>query len=231
MKKRNKMKKKFQKIKRQFNEFIQDLKLKVLIVYLSIKSKRGTMKEYERLTRIRKSNLQYSIKKVMINKPLPSYFEQVKIFKPNTDELILKNEWNIKTERVKEILNYMDELRKPHVEATLHGYDGNSSPIFYVPEIVDIHNESLEDIKGPELNILIKQENDFAYNSLKRQKVKLDALQIKKPSTLDVNRLKPKLEKAKEVMIKVDKNETHESFFGRMKSEEERINSIDDNHG
>ena len=65
------MKKKFEKIKRQFNEFIQDIKLKILVLYLSIKNKNNTSKEYDRLTKIRKSNLQYSVKKVMIKKPLP----------------------------------------------------------------------------------------------------------------------------------------------------------------
>ena len=217
------MKKKFEKIKRQFNEFIQDIKLKILVLYLSIKSKNNTSKEYDRLTKIRKSNLQYSVKKVMIKKPIPFFGNNIPK-QTNTDELILKNEWNIKTDRVKEMFNYMDELRKPHVEAKLHGYDGNSSPIFYVPEIVEIHNESLADIKGPELSVLIKQENDLAHNSLKRQKDKLDSLQIKKPTTLDVSRLKPNLEKSKQIIAKVDKNETHESFVKKLRETHQSLN-------
>ena len=217
------MKKKFEKIKRQFNEFIQDIKLKILVLYLSIKSKNNTSKEYDRLTKIRKSNLQYSVKKVMIKKPIPFFGNNIPK-QTNTDELILKNEWNIKTARVKEMFNYMDELRKPHVEAKLHGYDGNSSPIFYVPEIVEIHNESLADIKGPELSVLIKQENDLAHNSLKRQKDKLDSLQIKKPTTLDVSRLKPNLEKSKQIIAKVDKNETHESFVKKLRETHQSLN-------
>ena len=120
------MKKKFEKIKRQFNEFIQDIKLKILVLYLSIKNKNNTSKEYDRLTKIRKSNLQYSVKKVMIKKPLPP-FKQT-----NPYELILKNKWEIKTDRFKEMVTYMDELRKPHAEAKLHGYVSNSSPMCFI---------------------------------------------------------------------------------------------------
>jgi len=197
-------------MKKFFSKIIKDLELKILIIFLSIKRKEHFSTEYKRLTKIRKSKLNHLIKRVMILNPIPSYFNNIKSN--------LNTGLPDKVKRIKEIMGYCEELSKPHIEsAGGFGCSGNSSPIFYDPEIVSIHNESLKDKIGPDLVTLIHQETALASMSLKQQSKKLDRLNIISKNEIGkVAILNVKKTDLPILDITIDKNETMESFKKKM---------------
>ena len=91
--------------------------------------------------------------------------------------------------RPKHIMDYHNELMKLyHSNPFANKFYSISAPLFYEPEICEIHNESLSDKIGLSLNELIKKDSQLAINSIMAQERKIKPLD-KKPNKPIINNL------------------------------------------
>lgn len=173
---------KTKEIKANFKKIIQNLFLKLIILKICLKEWDNFKNTYIKLTKIRKSSFQYSVKKKLIENP-----------PINIKDNFINKDWGVIIDDFKKYTDYFNELNKSHVEHKISGCYGNSSPIFYEPEIIDIHNESLNEIKGVDLNTLIKEEKELADKVLKKQEINLNKLSVSEKNKLGIKSYKHKV--------------------------------------
>jgi hypothetical protein len=128
------------------------------------------------------------------------------------DKLIDKwnNDWDRVSDRVKEIIDYTEELDKPYFENVNDGEPYLiTAPLFYNPEVVNEHNETLDKNNGPDLIILKAKEKMASSYILRNQERKLN-------QDLKINSIKPTKIKEQPIPIKKDNlsyNENDEKDF------------------